>query len=109
MVFDCAGIPSTIQQGAELVRRGGKLSLLGLSGHDATISPATWLVNEVTLIASLAYTAEEFDTTMALMQDGRMRVAGLHSSTSNLADLTNAFQRLRDTPDEIKILVDPHL
>ncbi len=42
-------------------------------------------------------------------EDGRMRVAGLHSSTSNLANLTNAFQRLRDTPDEIKILVDPHL
>ncbi len=46
---------------------------------------------------------------MALMQDGRLRVEGLHSSTSNLADLGNALQRLRDTPDEIKILVDPHL
>ena len=109
VVFECAGVPSTIQQGAELVRRGGKLSLLGLSAHDATISPGTWLVNEVTLIASLAYTAEEFDTTMALMQDGRMRTEALHSSTSNLTDLPNAFQRLRDTPDEIKILVDPNL
>ena len=109
VVFECAGIPTTIQQAAELVRRGGVISLLGLSAHDATISPGTWLLNEVTLIASLAYTAEEFETTMGLMQDGRMRVAGLHSSTSNLADLTNAFQRLRDTPDEIKILVDPHL
>ena len=77
------------------------------SSHDATISPATWLINEVTLIASLAYTAEEFDTTMALMQDGRIRVDSLHSSTSNLVDLPNAFRRLRDTPDEIKILVDP--
>lgn len=108
VVFDCAGIPSTIQQGAEIVRRGGKISLLGLSAHDATISPSTWLVNEVTMIASLAYTAEEFDTTMALMQDGRIRVEGLHSSTSNLVDLPNAFERLRDTPDEIKILVDPN-
>lgn len=107
VIFECAGIPTTIQQGAELVRRGGKISLLGVSTHDATISPTTWLVNEVTLIASLAYTAEEFDTTMALMQDGRIRVDSMHSSTSNLADLPNAFLRLRDTPDEIKILVDP--
>ena len=26
---------------------------------------------------------------------------------ANLTDLPNAFQRLHDTPDEIKILVDP--
>lgn len=108
VVFDCAGVPSTIQRGAELVRRGGKLALLGFSAHDATISPGIWLAKELTLIASLAYTAEEFDTTMTLMQDGRMRVEGLHSSTSNLAGLGNALERLRDTPDEIKILVDPH-
>ena len=108
VVFDCAGIPSTIQQAASLVRRGGTVSLLGLSGHDATISPGVWLMNEVTLVASLAYTSEEFDVTMALIQDGRMRVDSLHSSTSNLADLGNALARLRDTPDEIKILVDPH-
>ena len=107
VVFECAGIPSTIQQGAELIRRGGKVSLLGLSAHDATISPGTWLAQEATLIASLAYVADEFDVTMALMQDGRLRTTGLHTSTSNLTDLPNAFERLRDTPDEIKILVDP--
>ena len=107
VVFECAGIPSTIQQGAELVRRGGTVSLIGLSSHDAVIKPGTWLANEVQMVSSLAYTAEEFDVTMALMQDGRMRVEGLHTSTSNLVDLPNAFARLRDTPDEIKILVDP--
>ncbi len=107
VVFECAGIPTTIQQGAELVRRGGTVSLIGLSSHDATISPATWLANEVQLVSSLAYTSDEFDVTMALMQDARIRVETLHTSTSNLADMGNAFERLRESPDEIKILVDP--
>jgi len=107
VVFDCAGLPSTIQQSADLVRRGGVVSLVGLSAHPAQIEPGTWLAREVTLVASLAYLPEEFEVTMGLVQDGRLRCEPLLTSRAPLDAIQDAFQRLHSSPEEIKILVQP--
>jgi len=107
VVFDCAGLPSTIQQSADLVRRGGVVSLVGLSAHPAQIEPGAWLAREVTLVASLAYLPEEFEVTMGLVQDGRLRCEPLLTSRAPLDAIQDAFQRLHSSPEEIKILVQP--
>jgi (R,R)-butanediol dehydrogenase/meso-butanediol dehydrogenase/diacetyl reductase len=107
VVFECAGIPQTIDQSASLARRGGVVSLVGLANAPAQITPGTWLVNEIRLVASLGYLHHEFDLAMALVQDGRLRLGPLHTRTVALADLAAAFALLHDSPAEIKILVDP--
>ncbi len=107
IVFECAGIPKTIDQAAGLAKRGGVVSLVGLSDLPAPITPITWLLNEIRLFASLAYLNEEFDMTMALVQDGRLKLAPLHTKTVGLTEIEGAFARLHDDPSEIKILVRP--
>jgi (R,R)-butanediol dehydrogenase/meso-butanediol dehydrogenase/diacetyl reductase len=107
VVFECAGIPQTIDQAASLAKRGGVVSLVGLANVPAQITPATWLVNEVRLAASLGYLNEEFDLTMGLVQDGRLALAPLHTRTVALPEIDGAFALLHDSADEIKILVDP--
>ncbi len=107
VVFECAGIPGTIQQAAELARRGGVVSLVGLANVPAQITPGTWLVNEIRLVAALGYLNEEFDIAMGLVADGRLQLSPLHTQTVDLDGLAGAFQRLHDAPEEIKILVDP--
>lgn len=107
VVFECAGIPQTIDQAASLVKRGGVVSLVGLASLPALITSATWLVNEVRAVASLGYLNEEFDLTMSLVEDGRLELAPLHTKTVGLRELPAAFERLHDSPAEIKILVDP--
>ncbi|MEM7019024.1 MAG: zinc-binding dehydrogenase, partial [Pseudomonadota bacterium] len=107
IVFECAGISPTIQQSAELVRRGGTVAMIGLSPHTAEINPGTWLANEVRMIASLGYTADEFAYTMGLIQDGRLKPGPVHTSTASLSDLAAAFENLNGNPQEIKVLVSP--
>lgn len=107
VVFECAGIPQTIQQSAELARRGGVVSLVGLANVPASITPGTWLINEIRMHASIGYLHEEFDLTMGLVQDGRLRLAPLHTQTVSLSGIDNAFALLNDSPAEIKILVKP--
>ena len=51
VVFECAGIPATIQHSVDHVRRGGVVSLVGVTNHAAEIIPATWLVKEVRLVS----------------------------------------------------------
>jgi (R,R)-butanediol dehydrogenase/meso-butanediol dehydrogenase/diacetyl reductase len=107
VVLECAGIPATVNQSVELVRRGGKVALVGLANVPAEIVPMTWLSKEVRLIASLGSLREEFDVTMQLVADGRLKLAPLHTSTVGLDDIGSAFDRLLGLEDEVKILVDP--
>jgi (R,R)-butanediol dehydrogenase/meso-butanediol dehydrogenase/diacetyl reductase len=107
VVFECAGIPQTIDQAASLAKRGGVVSLVGLANVPAQISPATWLINELRVAASLGYLNEEFDLTMGLVQDERLALAPLHTRTVALSEIDAAFALLHDSADEIKILVDP--
>jgi (R,R)-butanediol dehydrogenase/meso-butanediol dehydrogenase/diacetyl reductase len=109
VVFECAGIPATIDQAATLVKRGGIVSLVGFATLPAEIAPGNWLAKEVTLIASLGYLHEEFDFAMQLIADGRLQMAPLHSGTVGLEGMTDAFRRLLSGDDgSVKILVDPN-
>lgn len=108
LVFECAGVPPTIQVAVDLVRRGGRVNLVGLASGAATISPQSWLIKEVTLVASLAYNHHDFVETMNLMADGRILVDPLHDKTVGLSELPEAIARLADDPSSaIKVLVDP--
>ena len=107
VVFECAGIPRTIQHAVDLVRRGGVVSLVGLPNLPAEIDAARWLVKEVRLTASLAYLHEEFEVAKGLVADGRIRCAPLHTDTVSLGGLDEAFGRLAEHPADIKILLDP--
>lgn len=107
VVFECAGIPATIDQSVGLVRRGGVVSLVGLASVPAEIAPGAWLAREVRLVASLGYLHEEFDVTMQLVADGRLKLEPLHTETVGLDDLEPAFRRLLSGDGAVKILVDP--
>ncbi|MEZ5560403.1 MAG: zinc-binding dehydrogenase [Pseudomonadales bacterium] len=107
VVFECAGIPETIQRSVELVRRGGAVSLVGVPTLPATIDAASWLIKEVRLSSSIAYLHEEFDIAQELVAGGRLDVAPLHTGTVALGELPRAFAALAEHPAQVKILVDP--
>ena len=109
VVFECAGIASTIEQSVSLVRRGGVVSLVGLASGPAEVIPGAWLAKEVRLVASFGYLHQEFGLAMRLVADGRLRLDPLHTSTVGLAGLEAAFRRLLEGGDEVKVLVDPKL
>jgi (R,R)-butanediol dehydrogenase / meso-butanediol dehydrogenase / diacetyl reductase len=108
LVFECAGVPPTIQQAVNLARRGGTVNLVGLASGSATIEPHTWLTKEITLVASLGYLHHEFAQAIDLIASGKVDVASLCDKTVALADLPAAIEELADNPSSaIKVLVDP--
>lgn len=109
VVFECAGVASTIQTSVNLVRRGGVVSLVGVAASQATIEPAIWLIKEPRLVSSIAYLAEDFDIAKDLVARGRIQTEPLHTSTVSLREMSAAFDRLVEHPTEVKILVDPRL
>jgi (R,R)-butanediol dehydrogenase/meso-butanediol dehydrogenase/diacetyl reductase len=108
IVYECVGRPFAIQTAVNLARRGGSMCLIGLADEDASINPSSWLVKEVSVTSSLAYFHEEFEMSMAMIADGRVRVEPMHSSTVGLGELSSALEELAGgRSSQTKILVDP--
>jgi (R,R)-butanediol dehydrogenase / meso-butanediol dehydrogenase / diacetyl reductase len=107
LVYECAGAPPAIQAAVDLVGRGGRVNLVGVSGP-ASIQPKAWTVKEVSVTGSLAYLHEESAAAMELIAGGHVRVEPLHDATVPLAQAAAAFATLADDPGAaVKILVDP--
>ena len=109
VVFECAGIPATINQAVSYARRGGIVSLVGVASGSAEIQAAEWLVKELRLTSSIAALREDFFMAQSLVADGRVQVAPLHTSTVALPGMQDAFAGLARNPDQVKVLVDPRL
>lgn len=108
IVYECAGIPATIQSAVDLARRGGRVAIIGLAMGDAPISPRQWLTKEIQVTAALGYTHEEFDMTMGYVADGRVDLDVLHSGTVDLLEINEIFAELATGATEhTKVLVKP--
>lgn len=108
IVYECVGRPTAVQGAVDLARRGGSMCLIGLAETDASITPATWLIKEITVTAALAYTHEEFDMVMGMIGDGRFVCEPMHTSTVGLDALGDAMADLASgRTSQVKVLVDP--
>lgn len=108
LVYECAGVAATVQQAVDLVRRGGRVNLVGLASGSASISPGSWLMKEVHVTASLGYLHHEFGEAIDLIADGAVRVAPLHDRTITLDELPATMAALADDPGSAtKVLVAP--
>lgn len=107
-VYECVGRPETIQGAVDHARRGGRVCLIGFTAESATIVPAVWLVKEISVSAALAYTHDDFDRTMGMIADGRIRLDPMHSSTVGLDGLSDALADLASGRSaQTKVLVRP--
>lgn len=108
IAFDCAGIPQTLQQSVDMVRSGGSVCMVGVSGGLATINPMRWMMKEVSVDTSLMFTLDEMATTANMVAEGRIRTDGMIADTIVLDELPNKVDDLANRRvDAIKVLVDP--
>ena len=108
VVIECTGVPRLLQTAVDLARSGGVVQLLSFLSEPATISADRWLAKEVTVVASNAYTHDDFRRAMTFLADGRVRAKPLHSRTVRLDELEVTLRGLSAGPsDDIKVLVDP--
>ena len=108
VVIECAGVPRLLQTAVDLARSGGVVQLLSFLAEPATINAARWLAKEVNVVASNAFTHDDFRRSMTFLADGRVQAQPLHSRTVPLDELEPTLRELSAGPsDDIKVLVDP--
>ena len=108
VVIECAGVPRLLQTAVDLARSGGVVQLLSFLSEPATVNAARWLAKEVTVVASNAFTHDDFRRSMTFLADGRVQAQPLHSRTVPLDELEATLRGLSaGLSDDIKVLVDP--
>lgn len=105
-VFECVGIPDTTQEAFRLVRKAGKVVLVGVCMEPATVMPVFWLIKEISMQTTMGFSQSEFHTSLDLLQKGILKSDGLITETITLDQVPEAFERLLTPNDEIKVIVE---
>lgn len=109
VLFECTGVAKLLQPSAELVRRGGTLSLVGYTAELSSVSYGDWVARELRLVASLAYTHQDFVGAMAMLASGAVDPGPVITGTVGLQDLAGVLTDLGSgSTHHAKVLVDPN-
>ena len=107
-VFECAGVQSTIQESFEMVRKGGRIVLLGINPEPIQLDHFKWIVKGVEARASIGYFEGDFRRALDLVANRKINVDMLVSDIIALDDIVpQGFNRLLSPEGVLKILVNP--
>ncbi|MFN0094668.1 MAG: zinc-binding dehydrogenase [Dehalococcoidia bacterium] len=106
VVFECVGVPGTLQQAMDLVQVRGAVTVVGVCMEPDRITPLLGINKQITMKFVLGYSAAEYAEALQAFADGRVDTTPLVTRRVSLEELPGAFQALAD-PRDCKVLVVP--
>jgi threonine dehydrogenase-like Zn-dependent dehydrogenase len=106
VVFECVGVPGTLQQAMELVNVRGRVVVVGVCMEEDRLRPLLGINKQLTLQFVLGYTPAEFAETLQAFADGLVDTSPLVTRHVTLDELPAAFASLAD-PKDCKVVVVP--
>jgi L-iditol 2-dehydrogenase len=90
VAMECSGAPEAVGQCAELLRRGGRVAVIGIPMEDARIPIQRIVLDEIEVVGVRA-AAGEMPQAIALVAAGRIRLAPLITHRFALEDFADAY------------------
>jgi threonine dehydrogenase-like Zn-dependent dehydrogenase len=107
-VFECAGHPSALGLGLELVRPAGTVVALGVLEEPVPINQLLLIVKEATVRGSFAYSKRDFAAAIALVAAGELPGEKV---ITEIAPLERAWELFNDLSapgtEQMKVLLRP--
>jgi D-arabinose 1-dehydrogenase-like Zn-dependent alcohol dehydrogenase len=107
--FDAVGLKTTFEQGLDLLKPGGRLVGVGMSGEAPTVG-ATMIFNLLRkqALGHLGYKNEDIGTLVDLVAAGRLDLSRSISDVVSLEDIGEGIRKLHERDgNPIRILVQP--
>jgi propanol-preferring alcohol dehydrogenase len=95
VAFEAIGAPATMRDAYALLRRGGRLCVIGYSAEDVSLSAARLMYYELEVVGSLGCGAGEYPEIVSLVESGRLTLDPIVSGTLPLERINEGFDRLR--------------
>jgi L-iditol 2-dehydrogenase len=107
VALECSGAPETVTQCVGMVRKGGRIAVIGLPLQDARIPMQRLVLDEIDLVGVRA-AAGEMPRAIELVAAGRIRVRELITHTFALDDFAEAYATFTERRDgALKVVVRP--
>jgi 2-desacetyl-2-hydroxyethyl bacteriochlorophyllide A dehydrogenase len=108
VVCEAVGHPATVAQMVAACRVRGRILVGGIGGAPSPVDLASVVFKELTLVGSRVYESRDMATALSLLGSGALNVDGLVTRTVPLESaVVDGYQRLRDSRDEMKVLLAP--
>ncbi|HEX9580018.1 MAG TPA: zinc-binding dehydrogenase [Gemmatimonadales bacterium] len=95
VAFEAVGTPATIQAAYGLLKRGGRLCVIGYSAQDVTLSAARLMYYELEVVGCLGCGGGEYPEILSLVSAGKIRLDLVVSGTVSLDRINDGLDRLR--------------
>jgi L-iditol 2-dehydrogenase len=107
VALECSGAPQAVGQCVRLVRKGGRVAVIGIPQEDATIPVQRLVLDEIDLVGVRA-TAGDMPRAIELAATGRIRLAELITHRFELADFRDAYTTFTERRGgALKVIVRP--
>ena len=106
VVFECVGIPGTLQKAMEMVQIKGRVVVVGVCMQQDTITPLLGINKQISLQFVLGYTGQEYAETLAAFTDGSIDTRAMVTRSVSIDELPETFRALAD-PKDCKVIVVP--
>jgi len=105
-VFEASGFPGNIAQALSMVRRGGKVILIGIYPSKAEFQPTEFVRNAKSLLGSYGGDTETWRRSLALLASGQVRVEPMITHRMPLTEAREGFE-LAVRKEAAKVLFIP--
>jgi (R,R)-butanediol dehydrogenase/meso-butanediol dehydrogenase/diacetyl reductase len=104
VIIECVGAPGLLQQCMEMAPYGGKIIPVGVCEKPDSIMPFYGLIKELNIQFAIAYTKDDFETSVAMLAERRIDVSPMITDVVSLDELPDAFEALKTPSGQCKVL-----
>jgi 2-desacetyl-2-hydroxyethyl bacteriochlorophyllide A dehydrogenase len=110
VVIEAAGNPAAIDTAVSILRPGGRLVLLGLSGEDSRFefAPDRLVRKDLSIVASLSYTRAVWSRTLDLLREHRVDLHAIVTQRLDLDHYAEAFAMVEEHGHNVGKVVVRH-
>jgi L-iditol 2-dehydrogenase len=106
VIFEAVGIEATIKQAIELVRKGGRITVVGVFGKETKVNMGLVQDREISIRGSLMYLREDFEDAVELIRKEKVKVKPLITHIFELKDANKAFETAaKEKEKALKVLI----
>jgi L-iditol 2-dehydrogenase len=107
VALECSGDPAALGQCAALLRKGGRVAVIGIPMEDARVPLQRIVLDEIEVVGVRA-AAGEMPEAIALAAAGRLRLDELITHRYGLEDFAEAYATFTERRDgALKVIVRP--
>ena len=109
IVFDCAGIKSTLDEALNMVRRRGQVMLVAVPWEEMPLAPVAWMALEVSVQTSFGQLPEDWRIALDLFKSGKVQIGPMLSEEQiiPLDGIQEAFDSLMKPTTQLQMVVKP--